>query len=181
MRATSPVVTLGAIAFGTLGPLAASLNPQQQSALQLSALPLRPATSMCEITPERPPRTITLSAGAHVSYAGCAELDSTRLTPIVVTVRNTDTSAIDLPLPPLADVQVRTAQGFRPAVALWLRIPGGGAPMPSDFVREMRGIAVRVPARDSIQLLYLLPTPGPRATLRVGSLGQIPLPQAPFK
>jgi len=180
MQTASTVCAVLVIAVSALGAAAQHKRslPQspQQSAVQLGASVIAGSSSACEISPQRPPRTISLAAGASVSYSGCSELDSAHPTPIAITVRNADSTAIDLQLPPLADVQIRTGQGFRPAIALWLRLPGGPVPMPSSFVREMRGIEVRVPARDSIQLLYLFPTPTRRATIRVGSLGQVTLP-----
>jgi hypothetical protein len=165
--------------FALMGGLALSGSPalaQAQtdeptaadpSTLAAQATIVRNPGSLCDVpTPAGAFRT-AFRAGVSTTMRGCVDMDSTRAIPVLLAVRNTDsTRTVLYALPALADVTVKTAKGDRPAVAVFLR-----AGRSSGFVTELTGIIeFHLRPRDTIWLLYLMPAPAPGSKLQVKGL-----------
>ena len=142
----------------------AAADPHQLSA---QATLLRNPGSLCDVpTPRGAYRTVFREA-TTTTVRGCADLDTARLIPVLLAVRNMDTSqTVAFRIPLLSEVTVRTARGERTARAVWIN-----AGQNSGFAVELKGtIEAQLRPRDTLWLMYLIPTPLPGSRLQVQGL-----------
>jgi hypothetical protein len=131
---------------------------------------LRNPGSLCDLARPRRPQQLIWDAGASTTIRGCRDLDTLRLTPVWLTVRNRDTMAVAFRLPPPESLSVAVPGGARPAVALWMD-PGGRA----GFATGVSGISVPLEPDATIELLYLVPRPQAPTRLRIRGFGTVTL------
>jgi hypothetical protein len=147
----------------------AAADPHQLSA---QATLLRNPGSLCDVPTPRGAYRMAFRE-ATTTVRGCADLDTARLIPVLLAVRNMDTSqTVAFRIPLLSEVTVRTARGERTARAVWI-----SAGQNSGFAVELTGtIEAQLRPRDTLWLMYLIPTPLRGSRLQVQGLVPVAVP-----
>ena len=174
MRQSSRGPKIAALLVASLISLPVRAGMAQSRSISLQGRWLTGNGSLCSLHPAPWPGPIAMLPQASFTISSCsdAEFDAHTLAPLVISVANSDTAAVDFRIPLLSEVTAQLGTRRASAFALYLPIPGN-----PGFAKKIEvGLQTTVRPEQTLELLYLVPKLPGRPVVVVAGFGRLSFP-----